>query len=531
MIASPVCNEVTAERKTSASKFHSARETEDILAVPRIWTKKAYQLLIEYNAVPRPWHFEGRWGSRTHKVDDERMGFPIISRRNLEEKALEHPAIQELLAVEGVSILTDQPFVVSHRAKDPVFIDATIHPERARRAQNPQTTTETVSQVFPRDSSKEPPLFTYAELFAGIGGFGVALEALGGQCIFVSELEEQCRETYMANFDTPHQHIHGDIYQVKDSQFPEPGSLDLLVGGFPCQPFSSMSTQPGMECETGRGLLFQEIVRVLKISKPKAFLLENVPGLYGMQETFEFIVRAFEDPGYRVVTEVCSSRGLTATSRKRLFFVGLRNDLVDHSSPTDNTRQDIFEFPFVPDLRIKSENIMDYDELPPEELAILRLVDETMDRLVNSGRWRSHSLAWPNRPCDTITSHYGNAVGRGESQLVPSCAPHHPRRFSIRECARLMGFPNSYRLVPQKSTQGDMAYRKLHYRMFGNAVCPPLIAALAGAVLHHCRIPDSGESIDWTEKGTLTAKALSKAATRSEPASLPMGCLVLNGGN
>jgi site-specific DNA-cytosine methylase len=76
-----------------------------------------------------------------------------------------------------------------------------------------------------------------------------------------------------------------------------PHCLLGLSGGFPCQPFSNMSTQPGMNCEIGRGLLFQEIIGVLKISKPKAFLLENVPGLYGMTETFEYIVRAFEDSG------------------------------------------------------------------------------------------------------------------------------------------------------------------------------------------------------------------------------------------
>lgn len=289
-----------------------------------------------------------------------------------------------------------------------------------------------------------------------------------------------------------------------------------------------MSTQPGLECEKGRGVLFQEIVRVLKVSKPKAFLVENVPGLYGMRETFEYIVRSFEDSGYRVVTEVCSSRGLTATSRKRLFFVGLRNDLVQSDHETNERKS--FEFPFVPDLQLKAEDILDYDELPVEELEILRLIDDTMERLLSSGRWRPHSLAWPNRPCDTITSHYGNAVGRGESQLVPCGAPHHPRRFSIRECARLMGFPNSYRIVPQKSTQGDMAYRKLYYRMFGNAVCPPLIAALAGAVLEHCQIPEKGGTIDWTDKGISTAKALAMTATRSEPVSLPMGCLVPNEG-
>jgi hypothetical protein len=227
-VASSACDEMTPQSE-SGGKFQLPQETEDILAVPRIWTKKAYQLLLKYDAVPRPWHLEARWGSRTHKVDEERMGFPIVSRRNLEEKAKEHPAVQELLEVEGISILTDQPFVQSRRARDPVFYDATIHPERERPMQKSKITPEIGSPVFPRDVEKDPPLFTYAELFAGIGGFGVALEALGGQCVFVSELEEHCRETYMANFDTPREHIHGDIYEVKDSEFPEPGLLDLLV--------------------------------------------------------------------------------------------------------------------------------------------------------------------------------------------------------------------------------------------------------------------------------------------------------------
>ena len=109
--------------------------------------------------------------------------------------------------------------------------------------------------------------------------------------------------------------------------------------GFPCQPFSNMSNQPGFNCEKGRGLLFQQIVRVLDISKPKAFLFENVPGLRDMDETFQHILGSFQASGYQVFTEVCSSRGLTTTSRKRLFFFGFRNDL-DVGT---------FEMSFVPD--------------------------------------------------------------------------------------------------------------------------------------------------------------------------------------
>lgn len=287
--------------------------------------------------------------------------------------------------------------------------------------------------------------------------------------------------------------------------------------GFPCQPFSNMSTQPGFNCEKGRGLLFQQIVRVLNISKPKAFLFENVPGLRDMEEAHNHILRAFQESGYFVYSEVCSSRGLTATGRKRLFFFGFRND----------TKVTSFQLPFVPDMQLKAENILDYDDIPQEDLSVLRLANDTMKRLLDCGRWRPHSLAWPNKSCDTITSHYGNAVGRGESQLVPCHAPNHPRRFSARECARLMGFPNSYILIPQKQNQGRMAYFKQFYRMFGNAVCPPLIAALAGCVLERIELSDfDSNPIDWIEKGLKIAVGLAKAATRAKPVALPLGCLV-----
>lgn len=157
-----VSDDVEDETRVNLAHQHP-QETEDILAVPRIWTKRAYQLLVEHDAVPRPWHLEGRWGSRTHRVDDQRMGFPIISKIYLEEKAEEHPAIRELLDVQGVAILVDQPFVASHRARDPVFYDASIHPERQRPTGNQW------DEASLENQPSKVPLFTYAELFAGVG--------------------------------------------------------------------------------------------------------------------------------------------------------------------------------------------------------------------------------------------------------------------------------------------------------------------------------------------------------------------------
>jgi site-specific DNA-cytosine methylase len=249
-----------------------------------------------------------------------------------------------------------------------------------------------------------------------------------------------------------------------------------------------------------------------------------------MTETYETIVEALENAGYDVYTEVISSRGLTATVRKRLYFVGLRRDdfTVDESgtSPGRHEQRNQFEFPFIPDLQIRARDVLDFDEMSEEELEILRLADDTLEQLLSSRRWRPHSLAWPNKSIDTVTSHYGNAVGRGETQLVPCSAPHSPRRFSIRECARVMGFPNSYEFLPPGERQSPMAYRKMHYRMCGNAVCPPVIAALAGSVLDCCRITCSREE-GWVQHGRSVAIVLALEATRKSPATLPRGCLVL----
>lgn len=289
-----------------------------------------------------------------------------------------------------------------------------------------------------------------------------------------------------------------------------------------------MGEQPGFDCPKA-GNLFLEITRFLKRSQPKAFLLENVPGLKTMTETYTHIVKALEVTGYDVSTEVMSARGLTVTGRKRLFFVGLRRSRQDD----DKVATKIFEFPFVPDLQLTFRDILDYDTLPAEELEILRLGESTFNQLLTNKRtWRPSSLAWPNLKGDTLTSHYGNAVGRGESQLVPCCSPHRPRRFSMREMARCMGFPNVYEFLPIRERQSPMAYRKENYRMIGNAVCPPLVAVLAGAVLDHCAVPplkpnDKDEHhCDWVQQGRKVAVELAMSATRSEPVCVPRGCLV-----
>ena len=494
---------------------------EWVLLVPPKLTQSTHAILLRADCLARPWHLEGRFGSRTHAVgndDNKRMGIPVLSQARVLQKAKDSKDLQNLLSRKDVEFVWKE-FVHAKRAvRTMPYVDATLHPER-KPAGFCLEAVHTVEWNKHHCTSS----FTYVDLFAGIGGFAVALDALGGQCVLASELEDCCQNTYQHNFPTAP--LQGDIYQILATDPPPTAALDILVGGFPCQPFSSLGNQPGLACPKGN--LFQEIVRLLKAWQPKAFLLENVPGLLAMEDndTFATILNALQEAGYDVTYEVCNARGLTATSRKRLFLVGLRKE-----SSANNITTPAFEFPFVPDLQLKASDVLDFRaaELSDMERRVLPITDEQLGVLNASKRWKPADLAWPNTVCDTLVSHYGNSITRGSSQLVP-CAGGtgvqentdtmntNPRRFSPRECLRIMGFPNSYRLLDRKegSKQGDMAYCKEQYRMIGNAVCPPLIAALAGAVLDRVltRKPPCGTS-NWVEWGRYVAVGIAYQATK-----------------
>lgn len=559
-----------------------------ILVVPRRFTKRAYSIALKSDIVPRKWHLEGQYGSITHAVN-EKMGFPLTQThttmnyfkkyqsghyRDHTESALcetlvdENSSFDDLLKVNGVEIMFKaiDPKLIKIPKLEP--IDATFHPEKKVRSKKIISSFRKFLEGISDDgafasnvSESENINFTFAELFSGIGGFGVALEALGGKCVFASEISKSCIKTYGRNIKTlPENGVSGDIWTVKGEDIPH---HDLLVGGFPCQPFSSLGGQPGLSDDKkrpakitsqmnavtedhtpgqvnndqigGRGQLYTQIVRVLKECKPKAFILENVQGLLHTDNgnALRTIMGALEEAGYTISTEVCSSRCLTAQSRKRLFIVGL---LVEH----DETSTSPFEFPFIPDLGFRARDILltekevidasneikfsncsspqnNEKEVVNNSPSIFHLTDQQMNQLRNRSKaWKPAKLAWGEKVCDTIDSHYGNSVGKGHSQLVPSNAPFHPRRFTPRECARLMGFGESFIIEKRKVAkidkeddthveQGPLAYIKEQYRMFGNAVCPPIIAALAGALLARCKKIQGYAYHDWVEFGTMTA--------------------------
>ena len=451
--------------------------------------------------------------------------------------------------------------------------DHTVHPERCPRRQG-----ECTPLRLPRAALRavaQRAAFTFIELFAGIGGFRVGLEPLGGRCVFASELDTEAGAVYARNaardaasntgFNTARSAgvrggasvesgsgaaaaaaaaavatlALGDIRDVDIARAIP--SHDLLTGGFPCQPFSTLGEQSGIASAGGKGALFETIVAVLRIKQPRAFLLENVPGLLSCDggKAMVAIVAALEGAGYNVTHELVNSRCLTAQARNRLYLVGVRR-CAPAPTPTATTTAiavgaattaaaaaaaaaaatRAFVFPHIPDLGLRASDVLE-----PEALLRARgaaagytLNAMQMEQLEGAAAWRrrgASSLAWPGAVCRAVISHYGRSVGRGASQLVPRAAPHNPRCFTARECARLMGFPEHFALVvspragafdasTQCARKGPGAARSHHigglaedarrglYRMVGNAVCPPVIAALAGAVLEHVLPPRTG---------------------------------------
>lgn len=307
-------------------------------------------------------------------------------------------------------------------------------------------------------------LFTFSELFAGIGGFGIALKRLCGQCVFASEIDAEARKTYAANCGDPRveSYLRGDIRQHE--RFPQ---HTLLTAGFPCQSFSVAGSQEGLT--DGRGQLFFEVARVLRSAKPMCFVLENVPNLKIMDDgaTFRCILYTLQQCGYRVAHTCIDSSALIAQSRQRLFIVGVRNDVVTSADRP-------FRWPQLPTaLNPKWSHIEDraLRESSPERDELTLNEAQTQQQM--EGKLRT---ARPDCPLRTIMSSYKKSH-RLFSELV-AMDNNKYRFFSPREIARAQGFPETFRLDCCEN-------RNRIYHQLGNAVPPPVAAAVCEALLSH----------------------------------------------
>ncbi len=305
--------------------------------------------------------------------------------------------------------------------------------------------------------------FTFIDLFAGIGGMRLAFEAAGGQCVFSSEYDKYSQKTYHANFgETP----SGDITEIDENDIP---NHDILVAGFPCQPFSiagvskknSLNMQHGFLDKT-QGTLFFDIVRILSAKRPKAFLLENVKNLtsHDKGRTFKIITEALDKLGYQIYYKVLDGKHYVPQHRERILIVGFDRNIYG--------AEELFEFPDMPDATHQLKDILlsKVDDKYTLSDRLWKYLQDYAEKHRKKGNGFGYSLANPEGITRTLSARY---YKDGSEILIPQNNKN-PRRLIPRECAKLQGYPDNFEIVVS-DTQA--------YRQFGNSVVVPLMATIA----------------------------------------------------
>ena len=329
--------------------------------------------------------------------------------------------------------------------------------------------------------------FRFIDLFAGIGGIRLGFERQGGTCVFTSEWNTWSQKTYVANFGDDHE-INGDITKIDERDIPD---HDVLLAGFPCQPFSiagvskknSLGRAHGFACET-QGTLFFDVARIIAEKKPKAFLLENVKNLvsHDRGRTFDVIMRTLRDElGYMVQAKVIDARRFVPQHRERIVIVGFCEDVGFDFYAVDLPPAD--EGPKLVSI-LHPENGSEAPEAPFTEGAkgrvaakytltdnLWRYLQDYAAKHKAAGNGFGFGLVGPGDVARTLSARYHKD---GSEILVSRGMGKNPRRLTPRECARLMGFPDDWK-IPVSDTQA--------YRQFGNAVAVPVFEAVAKAMV------------------------------------------------
>ncbi len=326
-----------------------------------------------------------------------------------------------------------------------------------------QFLTRQARETVPKSAS-----FSFIDLFAGIGGMRIAYENAGGHCVYSNEWNKYSQQTYFANFG---EQPDGDITKVKADDIPD---HDILVAGFPCQPFSiagvskkqSMGRATGFEDKT-QGTLFFDVCRILKAKRPKAFMLENVKNLksHDRGRTFRVITESLEELNYEVFHAVLDGQYFVPQHRERILIVGF-----DRNRYGKNIQ---FEFDIEP---INPKPVM-RDILEHDVDSKYTLSDKLWAYLQNyaakhraAGNGFGYGIADPNGISRTLSARYY----KDGSEILIEQNGKNPRRLTPRECARLQGFPDSF-IIPVSDTQA--------YKQFGNSVVVPLMGNVAELVV------------------------------------------------
>ena len=323
-------------------------------------------------------------------------------------------------------------------------------------------------RVAKYDQPVAPPAkLRFIDLFCGIGGFRIAFERAGCECVFSCDWNKFSQETYAANFG---EKPVGDIYAVPSDEIP---AHDILCAGFPCQPFSiagvskknSLGEAHGF-AEKKQGNLFFELVRIIRDKRPKAFLLENVKNLchHDKGRTYEIIMSTLKDDlGYHVCDSILDAKLFLPHHRERIFIVGFDRNVN-------------FRFPVIERKPTKVADILEPEPAPKYTLTdhLWEYLQAYAAKHKAAGNGFGFGLVDLNGTTRTLSARY---YKDGSEILIPQKGKN-PRRLTPRECARLLGFPDSFK-IPVSDTQA--------YKQFGNSVAVPVVEILAHEMVRHLR--------------------------------------------
>ena len=326
------------------------------------------------------------------------------------------------------------------------------------------------SPVYGQSNGGQKKRLRFIDLFCGIGGFRIAFEKTGAQCVFSSDYDKFSQQTYEANFG---ERPRGDIHAVAVADIlPH----DILCAGFPCQPFSiagvskklSLGRKHGFD-DVNQGNLFFSIADIIDFHRPSAFVLENVKNLKGHDQghTFDIIHRTLTDAlGYTVYHKIIDARSVVPQHRERLFIVGFR---------------EWRDFAF-PDFSAEGPKLGSILEQHPAEKYTLtdhlwKYLRDYADKHRAAGNGFGFGLVNERDTSRTLSARYHKD---GSEILIEQKRGKNPRRLTPRECARLMGYPDTFKIVVS-DTQA--------YRQFGNSVVVPVVERIAHGVLKTLQRP------------------------------------------
>lgn len=341
------------------------------------------------------------------------------------------------------------------------------------------------------EKREDSAAFTFIDLFAGIGGLRRGFESIGGKCVFTSEWDKYSQKTYAANFPDDDHEINGDIRMVDARDIPQ---HDVLLAGFPCQPFSiagvskknALGRAHGFEDKT-QGTLFFDVARIIAHHRPAAFLLENVRNLIGHDKgrTFQTIKDILtQELGYKIDYRVIDGQFWTPQHRERIFIVGFREEsdfcFADMKLPDNKPKLREILHPGdgseVPDQRFTVGNSGRVSDKYTLTDHLWNYLQRYKEKHQAAGNGFGFGLVGPDDVARTLSARYY----KDGSEILIAQEGKPPRRLTPRECSRLMGFDDyqgSDFIIPVSDTQA--------YRQFGNSVVVPAVKSVAEHMKPH----------------------------------------------